>query len=155
MDGQRNNPIPLDADLLATLSEDSAEALFNAVFHKAGWELVGRYSPRDGKVSPCDVYDAPTVSRIRGDTQPRIKRYCFDSRTKLLRWIYRAPGPGAPAATVQFDGWRIIAGQAFPTTITRQVGGKTDFTFQAQQTAVAPQGDVSVFRPGKAVSSGR
>jgi hypothetical protein len=143
-----------DLDLLASLVDDPAETLFASVSVGGGWKSLGRGFPIGAGYS-CDLYEVAAVSKVQSAAAPRLKRYCFDSKTLLLRWVHYAPSGSLPAVTVTFGNWQTVSGEAVPGSISRQSGGTTEFTFQVQQTSVTSQGNSSIFQIGTAVSPGR
>lgn len=135
--------IPNTNDLLETFVDDLPESLL----------LVGRgVSPRllgqkfaDGSGGFCDYYDVATYGSARKLSKPFIKRYCFDSKTSLLKSVRYYTN--SQLAVTEFGGWAQVNQQAVLGAVTRTVAGSRIFQFQAHGAAVSGSVPDNAFKP--------
>jgi hypothetical protein len=137
-----------DKDLLESFSDDLPDTLIEAVASGNGFRFLGqRFIDKKGE--SCDYYDAPTPAKINTSSAPQLRRYCFDSNTKLLSWVQYQSGNGKNASIVEthFSDWTVIKGQAVAGTVSRIKNGTPVFTFQAKDKDVSASADDNLFKP--------
>lgn len=130
-------------DLLESFVDDSPEALLLAGRGASPRLLGQKFENPSGGL--CDYYDVATYGRAVKRTTPQIKRYCFDSKTSLLRSVRYKNSSGT--ILTEFGNWGTVNNEAVPGTITRIVGGNQVFHFQAQSSVVSASIPDNIFNP--------
>lgn len=128
-------------ELVESLADDSVENFMSTITEGAAARALGRRYPM-GDGTYCDFFDLYTPS-LTDPRNVRLKRYCFDSTTALLRSVqYRMnSSPSSPIVETRFEDWRTVQGQAIPGRILRREGGVVLFTLQAQTVGLSARGD--------------
>jgi len=134
-----------DDSLLQALVDDIPDTLMEYISHGLAFQVIGR-GFRDGRGGLCDFYDISSPKKTDASLS-RLKRYCFDSSTLLLRSVQylESSAPGARLLETRFEDWRTINGQAVPARVVRLEGGLTVFTVQAQTVAVSARMNDTLF----------
>jgi hypothetical protein len=115
----------------------------------AAVRLLGTdFGPRDetpGIAQPhYDIYDVPITLKIIPAAPERIKRYYFDSKSKLLaRTAYTV---NDVRVETRFGEWRKIDGSMYPGRVERYEGGQLVFSFIIAKVAAGPQEDGAAFK---------
>lgn len=133
-----------DQGLIEALADDTVDTLMDAVVLGFSVRLLGRRFPYDSGF--CDFYDMWTPSRTNQQST-RLKRYCFDSKTRLLRSVryLSTLAPNSPMTETRFEDWRQVNGQAVPGRVTRREANVTIFTLQAGSIGVSARVNDSLF----------
>jgi hypothetical protein len=134
-----------DAALVQGLLEDSSEALMESLANGRAYRFIGlRYRAENGKL--CDLYDFAAPGR-GSQLATVIKRYCFDSTTRLLSYVEYASGSpsSSPLIRTTFSDWRTVDGQAVAVRVVRTEGVRSIFTFQANTVAVRAKATDTTF----------
>lgn len=132
-------------DLIEAFVDDLPETLMLAVGKGAFPRLLGQKftNPTGGF---CDYYDVATYGLAIKQTQPLVKRYCFDSETSLLSAV-RYKTSSSQVTVTQFGGWGAVNNEAVLGTVTRTAGGSQIFQFQAQNAVVSASVADNTFVP--------
>ena len=127
------------SSVVESLTDDTAEGFLANVANGGALRLIGQRfqlgtSLGGGSLDIYEMAKPPAKGTLGGE---RVKQYCFDSTTHLLRRVrYRDATKGSLIETV-FDGWHLSNGQAAPSSWTRLENGSTVFTLTATTTAFA------------------
>jgi hypothetical protein len=137
-----------DKDLLESFSDDLPDTLIEAAALGNGFRFIGQRF-LDPKGGSCDYYDAATPAKVNPKSTPQIKRYCFDSNTKLLSWVQHQSGNGKNVSTIEthFSDWTIIQGQAVAGTVSRIQDGTPVFTLKVQEVDISRSANDNLFKP--------
>jgi hypothetical protein len=135
------------SDVLEAFVDDLAETALISVAGGTGVRLLGqRFADSSGGY--CDYFDIPTRGVAEEKPRPVTKRYCFDSKTSLLRSVRYFGSQNQQQLTVtEFANWTTVNGQAVPGTVTRLQGTTQVFQFQARNAVVSPAIADSTFVP--------
>jgi hypothetical protein len=160
-DGSRNwtstgNAAESDEILLEAFGEDSPEGLLNSLLNGAGLRVLGRFFRMDDGLTPnyagpwVDVFQVVAQVRSRSARPLRQKHFYFDSQNHLLsevRYISTRADRSTAAVQVKRSGWRSVAGQMVPGTITRVENGSTVFVVQVVGASFRPAAQDNTFSP--------
>jgi hypothetical protein len=138
-----------DEGLVESFTSDTTEGMLAAARAGAAVRLLGTdFGPRDetpGIAQPhYDIYDVPITLKIIPAAPERIKRYYFDSKSKLLaRTAYTV---NDVRVETRFGEWRKIDGSMYPGRVERYEGGQLVFSFIIAKVAAGPQEDGAAFK---------
>jgi hypothetical protein len=139
--------IAASADLLEAFVDDLPETMMWSIASGTGVRVLGQRFP-DASGGLCDYFDVPTLGKAAKKQTAATKRYCFDSKTRLLRSVRYMGAPAQGQTTVtQFGNWMGVNGQAVAGNVVRLQNGIQVFQFQAQTAAVSPGVADSTFAP--------
>jgi hypothetical protein len=139
-DGERANGISSrenDEPLIELFVMDFAEGMFSSVQESAAVRLIGTGfgpDPQSNKNTDgprYDIYEIAAPPKGLEDKTVRIKKYYFDSGTKLLLSTRYNDHSVSPAKRIEtrFSNWERIEGSAYPTKVERYENGKRIFAF--------------------------
>jgi hypothetical protein len=139
---------PEDDPLEETLTQDVPEVFLFAVANQQAYRFLGgRYRTDDGTTKDyqgpwLDIYQLPVALENRPEKTRRLKLFFFDSTDYLLRRVaYDVPGAQGRVTQVEvfWEGWRNVAGQRFPSRISRRENGVEVWTFEILEAAAGPR----------------
>ncbi len=137
--------IPISDDLVEAFVDDMPETIMESVSNGMGVRLLGQ---RFGDVSGafCDYYDVPSFGQAIKKRTPVTKRYCFDSKTSLLRFVHYL-NPQNESITTDFGVWVVSSGQAVPGSVSRMRSGVQVFRLSVQSAGISPGLSDGAFAP--------
>jgi len=135
--------IPSANDLLETFVDDLAETLMLSGRGSSPRPLGQKFLDPSGGF--CDYYDVATYGSAVKASKPFIKRYCFDSKTSLLKSVRYYSN--SQLTLTEFGGWATVNQESVLGTVTRKVAGSQVFQFQTQASAVSASIPDSTFKP--------
>jgi hypothetical protein len=141
----------MNHDLLELLASDAPDALLYLFGTSSRTIWMGeRYQPAGTTPSYpgpfTDVIASVEVTPYQGGSQERLKRFFFDSSTKLLTSVLYVSAVGA--TDVEYSGWTTSNGQVCPGTITRSQLGSVQFTATVQSCSSAASAEDGLFSLG-------
>lgn len=142
-----------DEELIETLVHDSPEHFFQGQVSGAATRFLGAgYRPDESESfehdgPTYDVYEVTGPVVITGEGRQQVKRYYFNSATRLLEWVkYETDRGGAPArVTVQLGGWQEVQGQRVAGHVVRRVDGETVIDLRVTSAGFAPRAQDGAF----------
>lgn len=142
-----------DEELVETLAYDSPEHFFHGQLGAAATRFLGPGYRLDESESfehdgpTYDVYEVTGPVLITGEAREQIKRYYFNSATRLLEWVkYEVDRGGVPArVVVRLGDWQEVQGQRVPGRIARTVDGETIIDLSVTSAGFAPRAQDGAF----------
>jgi hypothetical protein len=143
-----------DESLLETFVMDTVEGMAYSLRSGGAMQLLGRrFGPdartvRDYKGPWFDIYEVTAPTRSRQDRQLRMKRYYFDSDTRLLISTRYTDPAVSPSQTVEtrFSNWQQLDGSVYPGRIERYENGQLAFSIVVTTASGRPRHDSTNFR---------
>lgn len=142
-----------DEELVETLAYDCPEHFFHGQSEGAATRFIGlgyrldesETFEHDGPV--YDVYEVTGPVLITGEARDQVKRYYFNTATRLLEWVkYEVDRGGVPArVVVRLGDWQEVQGQRFPGRIVRTADGETVIDLRVTSAGFAPRAQDGAF----------
>ena len=139
-------------DLLELLVEDFSDGFFRVAISEGSMRWVGgNFRSLDEPGRYFDIVEASYRTKVRGSAAEQVKRYYFDSSTKLLaKVVYRqANSRGVVNIESEFGDWTRVNGQAIPRRMVRREGGVEMLRIQLPQVATTAAVNDGSFGGGK------
>jgi len=124
-----------EEQLLEIFSSDSAEGMMASIREGAALQLLGRFvkSTPDSSGRLYDIYEWSGPIKSKPQSPYRLKRYLFDSATRLLAYTEYSDDSFSPPLSVRtvFSDWRKIDGSSYPGRVDRIENGFLSFSWVA------------------------